>query len=76
VAKIFKSAVAYRVIASSPWIAITLPKRADAEIVPLNVSKESHAHGVLSDCRRAHFHRVAPEVDEWGAARATGVFSA
>jgi hypothetical protein len=39
VSTIFKSGVADRVIASSPCIRITLPKRAATEIVPLNVTE-------------------------------------
>ena len=39
VSTIFKAAVGDRLIAASPCIGITLPKRNDAEVVPLNVSE-------------------------------------
>jgi hypothetical protein len=53
VATIFKSAVADRLIASSPCIRITLPKRADTEIVPLNVTEVEALAAAVPDRYRA-----------------------
>jgi integrase len=53
VSTIFKSAVADRVIAPSPCIRITLPKRVDTEIVPLNVTEVQALAAAVPDRYRA-----------------------
>ena len=53
VSTIFKAAVADRLIASSPCVRIALPKRADTEIVPLNVSEVEALAAAIPDRYRA-----------------------
>ncbi len=53
VATIFKAAVGDRLIASSPCVRIGLPKRNDAEVVPLNVSEVEALVGAVPDRFRA-----------------------
>jgi integrase len=53
VSTIFKAAVGDRLIAASPCIGITLPKRNDAEVVPLNVSEVEALVAAVPDRYRA-----------------------
>lgn len=53
VSTIFKSAVSDRLIASSPCIGITLPKRHDTEVVPLSVAQVEALAGAVPDRHRA-----------------------
>lgn len=53
VATIFKAAVGDRLIASSPCISITLPKRNEAEVVPLTAGEVEAMAGVVPDRYRA-----------------------
>ncbi|MHB8328746.1 MAG: tyrosine-type recombinase/integrase [Acidimicrobiales bacterium] len=53
VSTIFKSAVTDRLIASSPCIRISLPKRADAEVVPLTVAQLEALTEAVPDRHRA-----------------------
>ena len=53
VATIFKAAVGDRLIAASPCIGITLPKRNDAEVVPLSVSEVEAMVAAVPDRYRA-----------------------
>jgi integrase len=53
VSTIFKAAVGDRLIAASPCIGITLPKRNEAEIVPLNVSEVEAMVAAVPDRYRA-----------------------
>jgi integrase len=53
VASIFKAAVADRLIAASPCIRISLPKRADTEVVPLGVDQVAALVDAVPDRYRA-----------------------
>lgn len=53
VAAVFRSAVADRLIASSPCIRIVLPKSAEAEIVPLTVAEVTALAAAVPDRYRA-----------------------
>jgi integrase len=53
VSSIFKAAVGDRLIASSPCCRIALPKRNDAEVVPLSVSEVEALAGAVPDRYRA-----------------------